>query len=344
MLRTQLRRIALLPTPNRLSGAGPSKRTLRTGSYIPGGGLPAVPILRPTLWAFAATATIFLGCAAYDVRRDVQNAKRRGLFKDGSVASYENLEDAKRRGHTVYSSFRKPQPSKWHLPGQIGEMLAGHNDAEKLIMGFSALNIGLVGASSLAPGAFMQYFAHTPCFSPNYTLLTSMFGHAGLLHAGINTLALLQMGPEVARSHVFEGNGSHFAAFYLAAGIFSSLGSQFATILPTRTYKFNRLSPGLGASGVVLAMLGAWATLHPNARLGIMFIPGSYTVENFMTALVLFELYGLFIGFPYLHFGHGAHLTGLALGFAYVYFDGKKHVWRPARKLAFGGMKLVKMV
>lgn len=91
-------------------------------------------------------------------------------------------------------------------------------------------------------------------------------------------------------------------------------------------------------------MLGAWATLHPNARLGIMFIPGSYTVENFMTALVLFELYGLFIGFPYLHFGHGAHLTGLALGFAYVYFDGKKHVWRPARKLAFGGMKLVKMV
>ncbi|KAI1662720.1 hypothetical protein F4813DRAFT_384301 [Daldinia decipiens] len=343
MLRTQLRRIAL-PTPNRLSGAGLSKRTL---VYIPGEGLPPVPILRPTLWAFAATATIFLGCAAYDVRRDVQNAKRKGLFRDGSVASYEDLEDAKHRGHVVHSLFRNPPPPpppKWHLPGRIGEMLAGHTDAEKLILGFSALNISLLGASSLVPGAFIQYLAHTPCFSPNYTHLTSMFGHTGPLHAGINTLALLQMGPEVARTSVFEGNGSHFAAFYLSTGIFSSLGSHLGTVLPTRIYKFNRLVPGLGASGVLYGMLGAWATQYPDARLGIMFIPGSYTVENFMTALVLFEVYGLFIGFPYIHLAHAAHLSGLAVGAAYVYFDGKNRLWRPTRKLAFGGMKLVKMV
>ncbi|KAI0095322.1 hypothetical protein F4814DRAFT_436567 [Daldinia grandis] len=349
MLRTQLKRVALPPTPNRLSGAGPSKRTLRTGSYIPGDQLPPVPILRPALWAFAATAAIFLGCATYDVRRDVRNARKKGLFTDANIASYADLEDATHRGHAVHSSlFRKqpppPPPSKWHPPGQIGEMLAGHNDAEKLILGFSALNISLVGASSLAPAAFMQYFAHTPCFSPSYTLLTSTFGHAGLLHAGINTLALLQLGPEVARSRVFEGNGSHFAAFYLSAGIFSSLGSQLATILPTRTYKFNRLAPGLGASGVFMAILGVWATLHPNAHLGIIFLPGSYPVQNVLAGLVLFEMYGLFVGFPYLRFGHGAHLAGLAIGSAYIYLDGKKRLWRPARKLAFGGMKLAKMV
>ncbi|KAI8962906.1 hypothetical protein F5Y11DRAFT_176033 [Daldinia sp. FL1419] len=349
MLRARLRRVTLKPRSNHLPGTGPSsKRVFGTGFSISGNDLPPVPILKPTLWALAATTSIILGCAAYDVHRDIQAAKRQGLLKNTSSASYEELEDAKRRGHSLHSLLRSPLPpqqqQKWHPSGQIGAMLAGHNDAEKLALGFSALNISLVGASSLAPAAFMQYFAHAPCISPNFTLLTSIFGHAGLLHVGMNTLALLQLVPDVARSRTFAGNGSHFAAFYLASGVLASWGNHLATTLPTRTYRVNRLVPGLGASGVVCATLGAWAMMYPDARLGIMFIPGSYSVNNFLTGLVLFDLWGLFIGIPYVRLGHAAHLAGLAIGSAYVHYDGKRYIWRPARRLAFGGMKLLNMV
>lgn len=250
MLRTKTGRISL-PTPRSLPGTGSPKR--RYGSFFPGTPLPAVPVLRPTLWAFAATATIYLGCAAYDVRRDVQNAKKKGYFRDGTVGSYEDLEEAKRRGHTRHSAARAQPQSRWHPPGQLGAMMAGYSDAERLVLGAAALNIGLLGANYLAPAVFTQHFYRIPVFSPNYTLLTSAFGHNGLVHAGMNTFALLSLGPEVARSPTFEGNGSHFAAFYLSTAIFTSLGDQLATMLPTRTYRLNRFSMGMGASGVVMA-------------------------------------------------------------------------------------------
>ncbi|KAI0386701.1 hypothetical protein F5Y04DRAFT_242163 [Hypomontagnella monticulosa] len=339
MLRAHLKRISL-PTPRNLTRTGPSKR--RYGSFIPGTPLPAVPVLRPTLWAFAATATIYIGCAAYDVRKDVQNAKKKGYFKDGTVGSYEDLEEARRRGHTRYSPARAPPRSQWHPPGQIGQMMAGYSDAERLILGAAALNIGLLGASYLAPTAFTQHFFHIPVLSPNYTLLTSAFGHGGLLHVGMNTLALLSFGPVVARSPTFEGNGSHFAAFYLSTAIFASLGDQFATILPTRKYRLNRFSASMGASGVIMAMMGASFTTYPDARIGIIFLPGSYPMQNVAAAVILFEMYGLFVGFPRWNLGHGAHLAGLAVGSAYVYFDGQKRLWRPARRFTFQCMKRLK--
>lgn len=251
MLLAQLRRV-LLPASHNLSRTSNSL-SKRTIVYFPGSGLPPVPILRPTVWALAATATIYIGCAAYDVRRDVRDAKRRGAFKDGSVSSYEDLEDAKHRKYNWHLTSHRNSTSKWELPGQIGVMLSGYNDAEKLVLGAVALNIALAGASYFAPGPLMQYFVHIPAYSPNYTLLTSSFGHSGLFHVAVNSLVMLQLGPIVASSPIFEGNGSHFAAFYLSAGILSALGEQLATTLPTPSYRLRRLTMSLGSSGVIMA-------------------------------------------------------------------------------------------
>lgn len=307
--------------------------------------MPPVPVLRPTLWALAATATILIGCATYDVRRDIQAAKRRGLFRNETINSYDDLEEASRhRGRVRNAGVHSSPSSKWFPSGQIETVLADYTDAEKLTLGAVALNIGLVGASSLAPGAFMQHFSHIPLFSPNYTLLTASFGHSGLFHAAINAFALLQFAPKVAQSSIFQGNGSHFAAFYLSTGIFSWLGHHLATTLPSRTYRFSRFGPGLGASGVVMAMVGAWGTLYPDGEIGIMFLPGSYSARDMLAAMVVFETFGLFIGIPYVRFAHGAHLAGLAAGTAYVYFDGKKHIWNPTRRSVFYLMKRLKMV
>ncbi|KAI1465950.1 rhomboid-domain-containing protein [Daldinia caldariorum] len=352
MLWAQLRRIApprlppRPPRPNRIFGAGSSRRAYGTEPNIPKEFLPPVPVLRPTLWALTATATIFLGCAAYDVHRDVRDLKRRGLLKNVREASYEDVEIAKHRGgHSSRRSSSRSSPSspsKYYPPGQLGEVLAAYNDAEKVLLGFSALNISLLGAHYMA---LIQHFGHVPCFSPNYTLLTSMFGHTGLLHAGLNTFVLLQFAPQVAgEPRVFAGNGCHFAAFYLSAGILSSLGSQISSILPSRNYQYRRLVPHMGASGVISAFLAMWAALYPEASIGILFVPGSYSAQNFLLALVAFETCGLFFGIPLVKFAHGQHLAGLAIGWAYARYDGKKHVWRPSRKAAFAVMKRLHLV
>ncbi|XXH03476.1 hypothetical protein Hte_009881 [Hypoxylon texense] len=253
MWRTQLKRVSL-PASHRLprTGNSLSKRTI--ASYFAGEKLLPVPVLRSTLWALAATATIYIGCAANDVRRDIQDTKRRGAFKDGRPSSYEDLEDAKRQRHYWHHRSHPSPASKWQPPGQIGEVLSRYDDAEKLVLGAVALNIALVGAGYFAPGPYMQYFAHIPVYSPSYTLLTSSFGHSGLLHVGINSLAMLQLGPSVARSPTFEGNGSHFAAFYLSTGIISALGHHLATTLPTRNYRIRRFNGYLGSSGIVMAI------------------------------------------------------------------------------------------
>ncbi|KAI0838695.1 rhomboid family-domain-containing protein [Hypoxylon sp. FL0890] len=345
MLRAQLKRISLVPIPRSLTRAGSSRR--RFLSHFSGEQFefPPVPVLRPTLWAIAATATIVIGCAAYDVRRDVQAVKRRGLFKEGGISSYEDLEYATRhRSNAHNTSSRSSSTSKWFPSTQISTVLAGYTDAEKFALGAAAFNMGLVGASSLAPGTFIQYFGHTPALSPNYTLLTSAFGHSGLLHAGINSFVLLQFGPQLSRSHIFEGNGSHFAAFYLSAGILSSLGDHLATILPTRKYKFNRFIPALGASGVINALFGAWGTLDPDARVGMFPFPGSFAIRDMMAFLIVLEMYGLIVGFPLLSAAHAAHLSGLGIGVSYVYFDGANRIWRPTRRSVFNWMKRLKMV
>lgn len=257
MLHAQLRRISPRARSS-LSWAGSPKRTF--GSYNSGEALARVPVLRPTLWALGAISTIYFGCAAYDVCRDVWDAKRQGAFSEGRVGTYEELEYTKLRSdgrhfasRTSSSSSSRSSSSKWLPTGQLGEMFAKFNESEKLILGVSALNIGLTGASYFAPGSFMQHFSHIPVYSPNYTLLTSAFGHSGLLHVALNTFMLIQLAPNVAQSHVFQANGSHLAAFYLSAGILSSLGDHLATLLPTRKYRYNRFAASLGSSGVAFA-------------------------------------------------------------------------------------------
>ncbi|KAI5860233.1 hypothetical protein GGS23DRAFT_240593 [Durotheca rogersii] len=335
MLRARLGRTLLTTKPRGIARAGPPRRAF--GVRIPGA---PVPILRPTLWAVAATATIYVACAAYDVRRSLRD------IRTEQYTSLEEAENAKLRGELLRFKPHSPPSTKafgLQLPGQFGPVLQGYSDAEKMIIGSIALNTSFYGACRLAPGSITQYFYHIPISSPNYTLLTSAFGHDGLLHLGFNMFAMIQFGPEVARS-TFGGNGGHFTAFFLSSGILSSLGNHLATLLPSRNYRFQRFAPSLGASGIVMALIGAFAFAHPNERMGVIFIPGSLPVQEMLTYLTLFETYGLFVGIPGLNFAHAAHLAGIAAGSAYVYFNGTRRIWRPTRRFAFRFMRLLSLI
>ncbi|KAI0474462.1 hypothetical protein F4859DRAFT_94889 [Xylaria cf. heliscus] len=311
---------------------GPKSRTLKraysTGFQEP---LPRVRLLGPTLWSVAACSTIYLGCAAYEVYQDAQHAKDKGRHWSlkKTPPTFEELQSLRER--EVANDLIRRRSSRSEL--------SEFDDPGDLTKGTMAVTVALHIASSLVP-AMKYHFIHIPALSPNYTLLTSVFGHAGLLHLGLNVYGMFILMPGATRSPALEGSSAHLAAFYTSAGILSSLASQAAAAWPGGT----AYSAGLGASGALFALLGVVGVSFPDARVGILFLPGSLPIGDALVYLALFDAIGIFVRYPYIRLGHAAHLGGLAVGYAYAKQNGGKNIWRPGRRIAFKAMRSLGVV
>jgi membrane associated rhomboid family serine protease len=86
------------------------------------------------------------------------------------------------------------------------------------------------------------------------TIFTSMFMHGGLLHIAGNMLFLWIFGNNIEDSM----KKWKFVIFYLAAGVVANLAQ--VAVSPDST------APGVGASGAIAGVLGAYAVLYPRAR------------------------------------------------------------------------------
>jgi membrane associated rhomboid family serine protease len=127
----------------------------------------------------------------------------------------------------------------------------------------------------LAPAdfeAFVFRFGLIPAHFTIPTLLSSMFVHAGLGHAGGNLLYLWIFGDNV------EDRLGHarFLVFYLAAGVVAAL-SQTAMDPTSRI-------PMVGASGAIAGVMGGYFVLYPHSRV----------LTLFPFPLMLFEVPALF--------------------------------------------------
>ena len=114
---------------------------------------------------------------------------------------------------------------------------------------------------------YVLYYGLIPCsltgscqvtgraFSPEVTLLTSMFVHAGFFHFAGNMLYLWIFG-----NNVEDAMGRiRFLVFYLLCG----LGAAYAQVLMGPASRI----PMVGASGAVSGVLGAYLLLFPHARI-----------------------------------------------------------------------------
>ncbi|RYP08156.1 hypothetical protein DL764_002063 [Monosporascus ibericus] len=333
MMRTQLKNKILFYAKFHISA-----RRLFASSPFPEGPdvvrllprLRRVRILGPTLWCLTAASAVYLGCAAYEVRQDVAILKRR--LPAGTSISYDDI--GARKVTSWIRSMHSERGSR--LPDILSQDLSSSG---QLITGTVAANLGIFAACRAVP-LLGYHFAHLPSGSANYTLFTSMFGHAGLMHLGFNMYAFYGFTRPLARSKTFEGSGSHLAAFYLSTGMLASLAQHLASIWPNPVL---RVVPSLGASGGVMAVVGAFGMTYPEAPIGIVFIPVSFPAQSVLAAVALVEMYGLFIG-KWMRLGHAAHLAGLAAGSAYVHFKGNERLWEPARRFMFHQMRRLKMV
>lgn len=148
------------------------------------------------------------------------------------------------------------------------------------------------------------------------TSLTHMFMHGDLLHLGGNMLALWVYGRRVE-----DVCGPwRFLVFYLICGV-------FADIVSTAT-RFGSDIPGIGASGAIAGVMGAYLILFPTGRIRTLFflyfVPTFPTIRAYWLILYFFilqlppALTSLFTDAEY-NINYWAHLGGF-FGSLFVFF------------------------
>ncbi len=110
-----------------------------------------------------------------------------------------------------------------------------------------------------------------------FTLITSMFLHANIIHIGMNMIFLFITGDAVER----ELGSSRFLALYLACGVIAGLFHSYLNSAST--------IPTIGASGAIFGVIAAFAILFPFrwliTLLGFIPIPVPAIIFVFITVL-----------------------------------------------------------
>src|SRR5204863_7360118 len=137
------------------------------------------------------------------------------------------------------------------------------------------------------------------------TFFTYAFIHAGWIHLLENMLALYIFGNNINDRLGPAG----YLAFYLAGAVFAGVGYVAADTTGL---------PVLGASGAVMAVMGAYLALYPRSNITILsflFFIGTFEVPSMYLILAFFilDLIGNIAGSPYV--AHIAHIAGLLFGF-----------------------------
>src|SRR5437763_2357253 len=137
------------------------------------------------------------------------------------------------------------------------------------------------------------------------TFITYAFVHAGWLHLLENMLALYIFGNNINDRLGHVG----YLAFYLAGAIVAGIGfvASDANGLPV-----------IGASGAVMAVMGAYLALYPRSNitiLSLLFFVGTFEVPSMYLISVFFvlDLVGNLAGS--VSVAHAAHISGLLFGF-----------------------------
>ena len=150
------------------------------------------------------------------------------------------------------------------------------------------------------------------------TLLTSTFIHGGWFHIIGNMLYLHIFGNNVEDSM----GHARFVVFYLLIGVLANFGQVLVS--PDSTV------PGIGASGAIAGVLGAYLVLHPRAGV-LVLVPIIFFIQLFtLPAVVVLGFWfvlQLFQGTTALFAGvAGAggvafwvHIAGFAFGAALIY-------------------------
>lgn len=225
------------------------------------------------------------------------------------------------------------------------------------------INVVVFIASFLLPQLDYLLTAFYP-FSPNFKswqIITHMFMHGSFMHILFNMFTLFSFGPILEQSlgdkkylilYFLSGLGAFFLFnlwnFYEIQQLISQLQemnvnvSQIYSRADMSVYPYdydaylnnplaNNLYRGLtggmlGASGAVFGVIAAFATLYPDAKIGIMFIPVPIKVKYLLPIIIVVSVY-LGVTGNAGGIAHLAHVGGAIVGYILARIW-RKHLYR----------------
>eukprot|EP00667_Euglena_gracilis_P022316 EG_transcript_24803 len=158
-----------------------------------------------------------------------------------------------------------------------------------------------------------------------WTLLTATYSHAGGLHFALNMATLALLGPSVERTF----GSTEFLKLYTFGGVVSNAGFLLQQRLRGYTASY-----GLGASGCLMALWGAYARHYPDSQVLVLgLVP--MTAQNALFLFMALDFLGMTSGLGLV--GFAAHLTGACVGMGYYEahlrrrLEEQHNVWRRLR-------------
>ncbi|GFN74084.1 hypothetical protein PoB_000059000 [Plakobranchus ocellatus] len=265
----------------------------------------SVSLLRPFLYTFAVCGVSFTGAMIlnYEYMRRVFQELQNGTKKESESPLH------KTRSQKAFG-FRDHLNSMW----------SSLTNGQKIILGIVAANIGVFFLWKVPSfqSTMIRYFS-SAAKHPLPSMTLSSFSHISFLHLFVNMYVLWSF----ATVGVNMFGTEQFGAFYLSAATFSS----FASIASIRLLR-RPMSVSVGASGAIMALIGAVCVKYPNAQLSIAFVseifPHSFSADTGMKCLIAFDVLGLVLGWRFLD--HAGHLGGMLFGLLYTKY-GNQIVW-----------------
>lgn len=223
--------------------------------------------------------------------------------------------------------------------------------------------IVFIAVGFILPQFYTSLSAFYP-FSPNFRswqIITHMFMHGGFAHILFNMLTLWSFGPVLEQAlgekkylilYFLSGLGAFFLFnlwnFFEVQQLTSALTNANINVADIfinadlSRFKFNPdayannedaynlymslTSPMVGASGAIFGVVAAFATLYPDAKIGIMFIPIPMKVKYLLPIIVVGSVW-LGISGNIGGIAHLAHVGGALVGWILAKIW-KKHLYR----------------
>ncbi|KAK6359173.1 hypothetical protein TWF696_000338 [Orbilia brochopaga] len=192
-------------------------------------------------------------------------------------------------------------------PAKKDRLLPGVPMALATVGGIIASNFLILVAWRIPPlwRVLNKYFTQCPGEPVALSVLGSMVSHQAFWHYTCNMVALFFLGTTLC-DQIGRGN---FLALYVASGATSSFASLALNVFRRRFHVY-----GLGASGAIFGVVGAYATLNPDAELYFVLLP-FFTLKAATMATVfgVYEFTAMLFGWS-MWMDHAAHLFGLLTG------------------------------
>lgn len=226
------------------------------------------------------------------------------------------------------------------------------------------INVIVFIITSLLGDKIVEYLAAFYPFSPffhSWQVITHMFMHGSIMHILFNMMTLFSFGPILEQSlgdrkYLILYFASGLGAFFLfnlwnfvevqqISGELQQLGFNVNAYMSGASVQFVGntseilkqkellgslkgivATPMVGASGAIFGVVAAFATLYPDSKIGIMFIPVPIKVKYLLPIIVVGSIY-LGISGNGGGIAHLAHVGGALVGWLLA-LSWKKHLYR----------------